>query len=77
MLSHAFDTLAAIRVQLKCDARNIHSQSAIAKLGATREGTLRHHMIAPDAYTRDTVYYSILAAEWPGVRASLLHRLAG
>lgn len=75
MLAHAFDTLGAIRVQLKCDARNTHSQNAIAKLGATREGTLRHHMIAPDGHKRDTVYFSILAEQWPTVRANLERRL--
>lgn len=77
MLGHAFDTLGAIRVQLKCDARNVHSQRAIAKLGATREGTLRRHMIAPDGHVRDTVYFSITDGEWPAVRAGLEARLAG
>ena len=75
MLAHAFDTLGAIRVQLKCDGRNLHSQRAIAKLGATREGVLRRHMRAPDGYMRDTVYYSILRDEWPAVRAALDARL--
>ena len=75
MLSHAFGTLGAVRVQLKCDGRNIHSQNAIAKLGAVREGVLRKHMRAPDGYMRDTVYYSILADEWPRVRAGLEARL--
>lgn len=75
MLSHAFDTLGAIRVQLKCDARNLHSQAAIAKLGAVREGVLRRHMIAPDGYVRDTVYYSITDDQWPDVRAGLERRL--
>lgn len=75
MLAHAFDVLGAVRVQLKCDGRNLHSQGAIAKLGAVREGVLRRHMRAPDGHMRDTVYYSILADEWPGVRAGLDARL--
>ncbi|MEZ6232641.1 MAG: GNAT family protein [Phycisphaerales bacterium] len=75
MLAHAFETLGAIRVQLKCDARNTHSRRAIAKLGATEEGTLRHHMLAPDGYRRDTVFFSILEAEWARVREGLEQRL--
>lgn len=76
MLRHAFETLGADRVQLKCDARNQVSQRAIAALGAVREGTLRSHLIAPDGQPRDTVVYSILSAEWPGVRDRLVERLA-
>jgi RimJ/RimL family protein N-acetyltransferase len=75
MLTHAFDALGAIRVQLKCDGRNTHSQNAIARLGATREGVLRRHLRAPDGFMRDTVYYSILAEEWPRVRQGLHARL--
>jgi RimJ/RimL family protein N-acetyltransferase len=80
MLEHAFTRLfegqGAVRVTLKCDARNLHSQNAIAKLGATREGTLRRHRIRPDGFVRDTVYFSILPDEWPRVREGLLARLA-
>lgn len=75
-LAHAFDTLGCVRVTLKCDARNLHSQRAIAKLGATRESTLRRHRIQPDGFVRDTVYFSILPEEWPAVREGLRHRLA-
>jgi RimJ/RimL family protein N-acetyltransferase len=75
MLRHAFEGLGYERVQLKCDARNVHSQRAIARLGAQREGVLRHHMILPDGYVRDTVMFSILAEEWPMVRDGLLERL--
>lgn len=74
-LRHAFDTLGALRVQLKTDARNLHSQKAIAKLGATREGTLRKHMILPDGAVRDTVMFSITDDDWPRVRADLEARL--
>lgn len=75
LLRHAFQTLGAIRVQLKTDGRNLHSQRAIEKLGAKREGTLRKHMVMPDGYIRDTVMFSITDDEWLGVRASLEARL--
>lgn len=76
LLDHAFDHLACARVTLKCDARNEHSQRAIAKLGAQREGTLRKHRIQPNGFVRDTVYFSVLPDEWPRVREGLLARLA-
>lgn len=75
LLEHAFDTLGAVRVQLKTDARNTQSQRAIEKLGAVREGVLRKHMILPDGHMRDTVMYSITDEEWPAVRAGLESRL--
>jgi N-acetyltransferase len=62
-------------VQLKTDLRNVQSQRAIEKLGAVREGVLRKHMVRPDGYIRDTVMYSIIADEWPAVRAKLEARL--
>lgn len=76
MLERAFEELDCERVQLKCDGRNRHSMNAIAKLGATHEGNLRRHMILPDGYVRDTIMFSILREEWPGVRAGLLERLS-
>ncbi len=76
LLGHAFEKLNCVRVTLKCDARNLHSQAAIAKLGATREGTLRKHRIQPNGYVRDTVYFSVIAEEWPRVRQGLIERLA-
>jgi RimJ/RimL family protein N-acetyltransferase len=75
-LSYAFDELGATRVALKTDGRNLRSQAAIERLGAVREGVLRRHMRLPDGYLRDTVYYSILADEWPAVKARLEERLA-
>ena len=75
-LTYAFETLGAGRVALKTDGRNERSQAAIARLGAVREGTLRRHMRLPDGYVRDTVYFSILADEWPAVKARLEERLA-
>lgn len=75
LLTRAFETLGSERVSLKTDGRNHHSQAAIAKLGAIREGTLRKHKTMPDGYLRDTVYFSILKSEWPTVKESLLARL--
>ena len=71
LLRYAFETLQAVRVQLKTDTRNLRSQQAIERLGAIREGVLRHHRILPDGFRRDTVYFSILEAEWPAVKARL------
>jgi RimJ/RimL family protein N-acetyltransferase len=76
-LTYAFETLGAGRVALKTDARNERSQRAIERLGAVREGVLRRHIRLPDGYMRDTVYYSILADEWPAVKARLLGNLGG
>jgi RimJ/RimL family protein N-acetyltransferase len=64
-----------VRVEIKTDARNLHSQRAIEKLGATREGVLRMHMRLRDGFHRDTVMYAILAPEWPPVDARLRERL--
>jgi N-acetyltransferase len=74
-LGHCFETLGCVRVALKTDGRNGRSQEAIARLGAVREGTLRKHMHVR-GYQRDTVYFSILAEEWPAVKARLSRRLA-
>ncbi len=71
LLTHAFESLGAIRVQLKTDLRNERSQRAIERIGGKREGVLRENMILPDGYRRSTVYYSILEAEWPEVKARL------
>lgn len=70
------------RVEFKTDAKNARSRAALLKLGAREEGTLRGHMWMPPSprrdqgYFRDSVYFSILAAEWPQVRAGLERRLA-
>ncbi|RIX51521.1 N-acetyltransferase [Paenibacillus nanensis] len=71
LLKHCFETLGTIRVQLKTDLRNERSQRAIERLGASKEGVLRNHMILPDGYIRDSVYYSILDREWPDVKRRL------
>jgi RimJ/RimL family protein N-acetyltransferase len=75
-LTYAFDELGATRVAFKTDQRNERSQAAIARLGAVREGVLRHQFRMPDGYRRSSVYFSILADEWPAVREALARRLA-
>jgi N-acetyltransferase len=75
LLSHAFEDLGYERVTLKTHHLNERSQAAIARLGAVREGTLRHHVRHRDGSWRDSVYYSILSAEWPQVREGLRARL--
>ncbi|MBX3357460.1 MAG: GNAT family N-acetyltransferase [Phycisphaeraceae bacterium] len=84
MLRHAFESLSptAIRVQLTTNGTNMHSQAAIAKLGAVREGVLRKARIMPAALdrtepaVRDWVHYSIVDDEWLGVKAQLERRLS-
>ena len=76
MLRHAFETLECIRVELKTDALNEKSRAAIQRLGAVQEGIFRKHIITSSGRLRDTVYYSILAEEWAGVRLRLEARLA-
>ncbi len=76
LLTHAFESLGCIRVQLKTDERNLRSQRAIERIGAIKEGILRHNLIMPDGHRRSSVYYSILESEWPGVKEKLLARLA-
>lgn len=76
LLSYAFDEQGAHRVTLKTDARNFRSQTAIERLGAAREGVLRRHRVCWDGFVRDTVYYGIVDAEWPRVKARLEERLA-
>lgn len=75
ILGHAFETLGANRVAIKTDIRNERSQAAIERLGAVREGVVRHQYIRPDGTLRDTVLYSIVPDEWPSVRAHLQARL--
>lgn len=71
LLSHAFETLGCIRVQLKTDSRNERSQKAIERIGAVKEGVLRNHMILPDGRYRHSVFYSILDSEWLEVKKKL------
>jgi RimJ/RimL family protein N-acetyltransferase len=76
LLRHAFETLGCQRVQFKTDLRNERSQRAIERIGATREGVLRSHMLLPDGTLRSSVYFSILENEWPAVKARLELMLA-
>ena len=76
LLRYAFDELGAARVTLKTDRLNTRSQAAIRRLGAQYDGTLRHHRRRPDGTVRDTAFFSILAPEWPAVRAGLEARVA-
>ena len=76
LLSHAFDTLGCKVVGLRTDNFNFRSQRAIEGLGAKKDGVLRHHAMRRDGSVRDSVLYSILAAEWPDVRRHLELRLA-
>lgn len=75
MLEHAFETLGAIRVQIKTDVRNQGSRKAIERIGAKYEGTLRNHMINFDGHVRDTAMYSFIAKEWPERKKQLQLRL--
>src|SRR5438132_12669529 len=76
LMRHAFEDWHAIRVALKTDVKNVHSQAAIKKLGARFEGTLRNQRIRPDGSYRDTVMFSIIESEWPAVKVRLEQRLA-
>jgi RimJ/RimL family protein N-acetyltransferase len=76
LLTHAFDTLGCKVVGLRTDNFNFRSQRAIEGLGAKKDGVLRHHATRRDGTVRDSVMYSILAAEWPDVRRHLELRLA-
>jgi N-acetyltransferase len=71
MLRHAFEAWKCIRVELKTDALNQRSRNAILRIGAKEEGTLRRHVMTWTGRVRDTVYFSILDAEWPEVKARL------
>ena len=77
LMRYAFEDAGINRLALRADARNTRSIAAIARLGALREGVLREHRIAPDGTRGDTVYFSVLAREWPTVREGFLTRLAG
>jgi RimJ/RimL family protein N-acetyltransferase len=75
-LTHAFETLGAVRVELKTDALNVQSRTAILRIGATEEGTFRKHLITASGRWRDSVYFSILDTEWPTIKARLTEILA-
>lgn len=75
LLTHAFETLGAAVVGWRTDNYNFASQRAIERLGAKKDGVLRHHAPRRDGTVRDTVLYSMLAGEWPEAKAQLLYLL--
>lgn len=75
MLTYAFETWEVLRVCLHTDVRNLRSRAAIERIGGRFEGILRAHRMAADFIPRDSARYSILAAEWPGVKQGLLRRM--
>jgi RimJ/RimL family protein N-acetyltransferase len=75
MLSHAFDTLGCAVIGLRTDNFNFASQAAIERLGAKKDGVLRHHHRRRDGTVRDTVMYSILRGEWPEIKTHLHYKL--
>jgi len=76
LLGHAFESLGCRVVGFRTDNFNFASQAAIAALGAKKDGVIRHHAVRRDGSVRDSVLYSIVAAEWPDVRRHLELRLA-
>ena len=76
LLAHAFETLHCIAVEFRTHWFNQQSRAAIARLGAKQDGVLRNHQLLPDGSLRDTVVFSIIASEWPAVKAHLQHQLA-
>jgi len=76
LMTHAFETLAAKLVGWRTDNFNFASQRAIERLGARKDGILRHHAVRRDGTIRDTVMYSMTAGEWPEAKAELQARLA-
>lgn len=75
LLSHAFDTLGCAVVGLRTDNFNHASQAAIERLGAKKDGVIRHHGLRRDGTVRDTVMYSIVRGEWPEIKSHLHDRL--
>ena len=71
LLAHAFEVMACQAIQIRTDALNARSQRAIERLGAKKDGVLRGHQVMADGRIRDSVVYSIIDREWPGVRANL------
>jgi len=76
LLRHAFEVLGCNRVEFKTDVLNERSRAALLRIGAKQEGVLRSHMITATGRVRDSVYFSIVAAEWPAVKVALEEKLA-
>ncbi|MDR5801546.1 GNAT family protein [Caballeronia sp. LZ001] len=77
LLTHAFETMQCVRVQFTTDELNAKSRAAILGIGAKQEGIVRHERIMPDGRKRNSVRFSIIDDEWPGVKATLLAKLEG
>ena len=75
-LTYAFDELECIAVEFRTHWHNRQSRTAIAALGAKKDGVIRNHSVGPGGALRDTVVFSIIASEWPAVRAGLNYSLA-
>ncbi|WP_024512568.1 GNAT family protein [Bradyrhizobium sp. ARR65] len=75
LLTHAFETLDCIAVEFRTHFFNHQSRRAIERLGAKQDGILRSHQVAPNGTLRDTVVFSIIASEWPTVKAHLIYQL--
>jgi N-acetyltransferase len=75
LLAHAFETMQCVRVQFTTDELNEKSRAAILAIGATQEGIVRHERIMPDGRKRNSVRFSIIDDEWPGVKAMLIEKL--
>jgi N-acetyltransferase len=71
MMRHAFETLGCNRVEWKTDFLNTRSRNAILRLGAKQEGIFRQHMVTWSGRLRDSVYFSVIAPEWPDVKKAL------
>ena len=67
LMTHAFESLGCLRVEFKADGRNLRSQRALERIGATREGVLRNHMVVQQDFSRDSVYFSVIDSEWADV----------
>jgi RimJ/RimL family protein N-acetyltransferase len=76
LLAHAFEVLGAQLVGWRTDNYNFASQRAIERLGAHKDGVLRHHALRRDGTVRDTVMYSLAAGEWPEVKAHLQYQIS-
>lgn len=74
-LRHCFEVSSANRVEFKTDSRNEKSRAALARLGAVEEGTFRSHLVMPDGALRDSVYFSVIAPEWPVLKRRLEAKL--
>lgn len=77
LMRHAFESLAAVRVEFKTDSRNTRSRTAILRIGAVEEGTLRNHMIRPDGTMRHSVYFGVTREDWPSVKRRLEELMNG